>query len=462
MKGILKYIGLFLISLPLVMISCDSDDVPDTTANEVVLKGIKLLNAGVDGDVVVEGSIDENTKKVSFPRIDSLTNLSNLRFEAVLSENAKLETEVFDFSMEEGESELTKVMKVVNGPRFREYLLTVRLDVALFGAEFTEEDVKVYDHSGQSIKLTEFSGITGRQISMSSKNIFVADRNDPVLIDLEELRKGNVVRKKLDRTNATGWMLINGGAMVEGHIYTANMVSSLGGVGALKIYHWNEDAPNEAPTLVGNITMTLHKPMRYEGVLSLDLDVDGNGVMFVHTNSGAGEASTIRITVENFTTLSDPTYILFNTKDLSSWATINAISWAKDQYFYTGHQSDLRIVSSSGDISASVPASSLPQNDAAYAKGISFNGERYLAVISNGTGVLKIYDMSKGSSPSEALSRIDFTKNPLFTYSLGGAIPTDNQSISLDWYADGNEKLYIVAGAPGAGMVLIEFGKRTK
>lgn len=51
---------------------------------------------------------------------------------------------------------------------------------------------------------------------------------------------------------------------------------------------------------------------------------------------------------------------------------------------------------------------------------------------------------------------------PLFEYSLGGAIPTANASISTAWIADGDETLYLLAGGVQAGFAVFEIPKKVK
>ena len=57
--------------------SC-KDDFPDNVESDkiTVLKSIKIVNAGKSGNEIIEGVVNENTKTVSFPRIDPETDLS--------------------------------------------------------------------------------------------------------------------------------------------------------------------------------------------------------------------------------------------------------------------------------------------------------------------------------------------------------------------------------------------------
>ena len=93
-----------------------SDDFPENIASskETVLKSIKILNAGADGSTVIEGTVDEYTKTVSFPRIDPETDFSAIRFEAEVSQCGSLEKETYEVPCAAWESETQIVVKVVN------------------------------------------------------------------------------------------------------------------------------------------------------------------------------------------------------------------------------------------------------------------------------------------------------------------------------------------------------------
>src|SRR5690625_5655707 len=91
--NLLKYWIAFLPCLMLIFISCEKEfpknvDSPD----KAELKSIKLVNAGADGNTVLEGTIDEVRKTVSFPRLDTLTDFSNLIFERSEEHTSELQS----------------------------------------------------------------------------------------------------------------------------------------------------------------------------------------------------------------------------------------------------------------------------------------------------------------------------------------------------------------------------------
>ena len=86
-------LGLIVVALLCcyVFTACD-DDYPASTVDpyETELLAIKILNAGPDGNRVVEGTIDEENKMINFPRLEVESNFSALRVEATLSQGAHL------------------------------------------------------------------------------------------------------------------------------------------------------------------------------------------------------------------------------------------------------------------------------------------------------------------------------------------------------------------------------------
>ena len=87
-----------------LLASCE-DKLPESKVfpYETSLISIKIVNAGADGNTVVEGVVDEDNKQVTFPKLDKDSPLSALKVEATVSDGAELTETTYDFSMEEGE-----------------------------------------------------------------------------------------------------------------------------------------------------------------------------------------------------------------------------------------------------------------------------------------------------------------------------------------------------------------------
>ena len=110
MYKLIRNIGFAVVSLGLGMASCD-EDYPKSHIEpyDTELLSIKILNAGANGDKVVEGTIDEAKKTINFPRLDVETDFSALSIEAELSEGAALQSEVMDYSMDAETNEKTQI-----------------------------------------------------------------------------------------------------------------------------------------------------------------------------------------------------------------------------------------------------------------------------------------------------------------------------------------------------------------
>src|SRR5690606_26572884 len=97
-KMLKNSIGCMLLSLVgLTTITSCSEDFPSNVESDKFtdLKEIRIINAGPNGDQVLEGEINELTKTIRFPQLDTLSDLENVKFEAVLSDGATLEKDVF-------------------------------------------------------------------------------------------------------------------------------------------------------------------------------------------------------------------------------------------------------------------------------------------------------------------------------------------------------------------------------
>ena len=74
-----------------LLASCE-DKLPESKVfpYETSLISIKIVNAGADGNTVVEGVVDEDNKQVTFPKLDKDSPLSALKVEATVSDGAEL------------------------------------------------------------------------------------------------------------------------------------------------------------------------------------------------------------------------------------------------------------------------------------------------------------------------------------------------------------------------------------
>src|SRR5690606_32893313 len=178
-KYISKY-GLMSLALMLVFITSCTKEFPSNveSPDAVELMSIRIVNAGANGNDVVEGVIDENLKTISFPRLDTLTDFANLKFEAVMSPGAKLDQETYEFDFAEGESVKSQVIKVVNNKRFREYMVTLRLLTPVYGADFTKAEI--FDNTGNSLGnplYPTFVSLQTRGSGFDGEHVLIVTRN---------------------------------------------------------------------------------------------------------------------------------------------------------------------------------------------------------------------------------------------------------------------------------------------
>lgn len=454
----------------MVLFSC-SEDYPENivSPNKVVLKSIKIVNAGANGDVVIEGTVDENTKTVTFPRIDTATDFSAIKFEAEMSSGAKLDQEMYDLGLAEGDTKKTMVIKVLNGTRFREYLVTIRLLVPVYGADFSK--AQVYDNTnnelGNPIYPTFVSNLT-RGSGFDGENVLIIARAgwhtpNVHLLKYSDLKNNTIAPIPLNITGVTGGTyLVDCGAIINGHIYVASL--SGGQVSPLKIYHWTD--PGAAPDVIAdiNIASIPGAGSRHGDNLSVNIDENGNGYMYFGDNA---VTEILRLKVTNFTTISDPKVLPTQT-GVTAFMTYNQVGHT-DKYLLTGYEAPIMVVDNSGVVSYTLDANAVPIRGTD-ARVVYFNGERYLIMTTaarrgSDAVVLYVYDITKGDDIAEALDIFAASeKKPLYKYSLLG--PTNSApSTQTGWYvkkdAEGkDESLVLYAASNNAGFVLIEFPKK--
>lgn len=468
-----KY-GILIASLMIWFFVACSDDYPKNVESpyEVVLKSIKIVNAGPDGNMVVEGTVDEDKKTVTFPRIDPETDLSAIKFEVELSEGATLDKEYYEFPFAEGESEKTIVIKVVNGPRFREYFVTLRLRVPVYGADFTKPEIFDYTNNelGMPVYPT-FSSLSTRGSGFDGEHVLIVTRHDwgshllkvedvKNLVDFNESSK----RIALNLTGVAGGTFpVNCGAIINGHIYIANL--SVGKISPFRIYHWTD--PTLPPEMIADININNIEGagVRHGDNMSVNLDESGNGYMYFGDNAAT---TILRLKVTNFTTISDPK--VFPSKNgVTAHMSFNRVG-NTDDYIFTGYEAPIMVADENVNIKYELNPNAVPIRGSD-ARVISFNEERYLIMTTaarrgSDAVVFYVYDITKGDNTIDALKIFDeqADKSPVFQYSLLG--PTNSApSTQTGWHvikdADGNdESLVLYTASADAGFVLFEFPKK--
>ena len=463
MKNIIKKIGLFIIPLGLIVTACEKElSYPDTTADETVIYEIKIVNGGLNGTTTYVGTVDENKKEITFPDVPIGSDLSHVKFEAKLSDRAQLDSATYSFVIPAGATQYKRTIAVVNGLREREYFVTIRLDVPVWGADFTK--YTAYDFSGATKKMyPDLVAANTRAAHMDKDYVLIVSREGgtrPHLLRISDLKQGKTDNPiMLKTTNLSGGtFVVSGGRLSHGHVYICNMATPP--AGAVKIYYW--DTPTSEPQILYEFTnQATGISGRYGDYMSMNLDDKGNGYIFLGNNPSP--AAILRLKVTGFTTISEPFVIPMATFG-GLWQSWNQVDGSADEYVYTGHQGPIILTSSSGSILHTVPTSVIPVTGGSDAFIIKFNNERYLVVNEvPGTGTITVYDLTLGATTTEALEKFEAgNKAPLLRYSLGGAVAAGTAAGSIGWYADGTDKLYLFGAAPGAGFAVLEIPKKVK
>ncbi len=464
-------LGLMIVSC-VVSFSC-SKDLPgalNTQDKEVLLKGLKLINVGEHGDVVLEGVIDELKKQVIFPRIDEKTDFSNLKFEAITSDGASLEKDIYSVDLDEKDPKKSFLIRVLNNPRFRDYMVSLELKIPPIGADFI--DFQKFDYSlnpGSNGRYADFIGGNVRGSGFNGEYVLVVDRGNgvnPHLLKVSELKNNNINKIKLapppGETFIGGTFAVHSGQIVKEHIYVASLSGS--NVSPLKIYHWT-DPTKPADLILNTTTGTISgsASFRFGDNMSINLDNAGNGFAFFIDNGGV---QVLKYKVTNYVNFSDGMIFPTGLANVGSWGSYNQIGNSSD-YLFTGHQAPVRVMSGTGSLVYT--ASGFPER-LSDVRVFTFNKERYImgATAPRAAGenpVLNVYSINKGDDIVEALGYFaQGDKNPVFSYNLFGT-NNGNPATQAVWYIekDGNgqdKTLMLFAASVDAGFAFFEFGKK--
>ncbi|GAB3008380.1 hypothetical protein GCM10027051_05810 [Niabella terrae] len=466
--NILKSGLVFLAAMLLLLPACQKDYPGNVESSDlVVLESIKITNAGAGGNTVVEGTIDENKKTISFPRLDTLTDFGNLMFEAVMSNGAKLDQESYAISFDPGQSSKGMIIKVVNNQRFREYLATIRLNIPVFGADFTQPEIFDYTNNDLGSPVyPSFVSLQTRGSGFDGEHVLIVTRagDGSHLLKADDLRQNKIEPIPLNLTGVSGGTFpVNVGAQINGHSYIANL--SGGQVSPFRIYHWTD--PAAAPELIAdlNIATIPGAGNRHGDNMSLSLDENGNGYMYFGDNA---VTSILRLKVANFTTVTNPT-ILPSIAGATFVMSFNRVG-NTDDYLFTGYEAPIRVANESAGISYTLGSTTVPIRGSD-ARIVQFNGERYLIMTTAARSgsdavVLYIYDITKGSNTTEALKLFDeqSSHNAIFEYPLLGpanSAPSTQTGWAVTKDGEGqDERLTIYTASADAGFVLIDFPKK--
>lgn len=462
--------GLFMSLIGLVAFTSCSEDFPGNVESDKFtdLKAIRILNAGAAGNQVLEGDIDEKTKVIRFPKMDTLTNFSNIKFEAEASNGAFLEKTEFSIPYQSGDTKTDINLKIVNNPRFKEYKAEIRFKVPIYGADFSLPTY--YDYSANPMEnptYEAFSGSNTRGSGFDGKYVLIVNRGTYGihLLEVDKIKQKVLQRIPLNSTGIVGGTFTsNMGAQVKGHSYVANLSGSY--ASPLKIYHWDSNNPTKAPDLVANINVDLLSKtglgVRHGDNFSINLDDSGNGYAYFLSTDKA----IIRVKITNFKEASEIVTVS-TPASYEQWGHFNRVA-GTDSYILSGHSLRMSLVNSSATASYTPPVGTFPVGSSDF-RVINFNGERYLLSITvnrgapNGTAlILNVHNITRGANIEDALIAFSQTdKAPVFSHILVGTsidAPGSQTGFYVQKNAQGkDEKLLIYGAGNNAGFAIIEF-----
>lgn len=463
--------GSVLAFIALTGFSSCSDDFPVSVESDkfVELKSIRIVNAGAAGTEVLNGTIDESTKTINFPRLDTLTDFSSVRFEAETSEGAQLENDVVEIPFQTGDSQRDIILKVVNLPRFKEYKAVIRFDVPVYGADFSKETV--YDYSANPVgnpSYAAFAGQLTRGSGFDGKHVLVVSRGTSGihLLSVEDL-KNNVVQPIPLKTTAGGAPVIEGGtythnvgAQVNGRTYVANLATSQ--AQAVRLYYWA--SPTAEPEVIANIDASTiaGAGARHGDNFSIGLDENGNGYAFFFSLG----AEVLRLKIEDYKNVTETT--AFSPQlTYGQWSFYNRIG-SSENYLITSHERPISIGNLTGGVSYTMAAGSIPIHSGD-PRIIEFNGERYLLVVTVPRGgavavnaVMRVYNITRGANIVDAFTAFEQSdKAHVYEFMISGntnTAPGTQSGYHIVKDAQGkDEKLLLYGATTDAGFTIVEF-----
>lgn len=459
MKKYIYYLSFLIVPFILSLSGCSSSNDEVDSPYKTVIEQITIVNAGIDGNTKLEGIVDEVRKRITFPRLDPSWNLTALKFEIVASQGASLAKDTYNFEMKEGETEKTEVIKLVNETRYREYFVTIRLNVPVFGANF--ESAVIYDYTANTSNVyPHFSSSVTRSSDFSGQYALIISRLgglNPHLIALDEIKKGKIENILSLNTEGVsgGTFAISAGKVFDNKVYISNMAGN-----GLKVYYW--ETPSSSPKLIYNNSNLVPAGGRYGDSMAMTLDSEGNGFIFFENNV---TNKILKIQVENFVTTTDLGEI--SPKDSSGEAGKQFFSYTKvdgtPYYLYTGFEASLMLVDENGNLAAKVTSNSVPTR-VNEARIFTFNEKRYLLGVTasrygtDPSPTMLVYDITQGDNVVDALNYLESNNTPpLFEKSLMGS-PSSAPGANCNYSIIG-DKLYLYAAADNAGFMVVELDK---
>ncbi|HJD91711.1 DUF4623 domain-containing protein [Bacteroides coprosuis] len=456
MKKYIKHMGLIIAPLLFTIYSCSSsDNEMNTVKYKTVIEEISITNGGIDGNTEIKGKIDENKKTIAFPRLDPKTDLSAIKFKATLSSGALLDKETYNFTLKEGETEDTQVIKVLNDTRYREYFATIRIIAPVFGGDFNK--AKLFENcvSGKNV-YPHFSAGSTRGTDFNEKYALIVSRHggiNPHLLKTEDILANKLDNPIMLNTEGIsgGTFPISAGRVFQDKVYITNMAGNI-----IKVYYWS--TPQAKPEVIFEKDISeAGEGGRFGDSMDMYIDKDGNGYIFFENNASN---KIRRIKVSNFKNIGGIDIIY--PKGSSGEAGGQYFSFTKVEgtpyYIYTGFDAALMLVDEGGNLVTKVTAVSKRINQA---RVINFNQKRYLVGVTaarysaDSAQSVYVYDITNGETITDALELLNANEyKPVFEKAFGAdatTSPGTNCGAAVV-----NNKLCIFGAADAQGFILVE------
>lgn len=466
MKILYRLRFLLFLNMGILLFSCSDEDLPSSHESPygTKIESIEITNAGADGNKIVKGVIHYDKSEITFPILSQKTDFSNIHFNAVLSEGARLDKETYNFTMEDDNAEKSQIITVSNHTRSFEYRVTLVRNMPPKGADFSE--IKTYDFSTHTNNIyPSFTSGDTRGSASDGENILVIDRTkgkgNVQLLNVSELIKWEPGKsfspQVLDASNPPvdgGTLPYSTGAVVNGHVYLMNISSAGGG---LKLYYY-ETPTSEAQVILHDKTVCNG---RYADATTFNLDEKGNGTIFCFQNTaGTQNNLVIKINISNFTTVTSVSK--FTGRNSGAYGSYGKVD--KEQlYIYAGKDLNLAVADASGNILFE-DKTGVFMPDAMDPRVFYFNKARYLMYVTTGikdsANTIYIYDITTGDGIVDALNQFikQVNKSPAFSYKIGG-INSWNGNTNYKVYKDETGKdseLFIYGARTGGGFAFFK------
>ena len=452
----------------------------------VEVTGISELRETLKLEIALDESAPLPAWKLTYKVLPEIACNRTVRWVCDNPSVASVDEEGVVTALSEGTATIYVVTNEGNFPM--SCVVTVVREIPAPPSGFDPAGAKVYNFSRGSggtlfpeVFETLSSGGNARYASMDLQHVLITGRevlDAPFLLRLGDLKVNYIDPIRLSQTgNAFGGYDRSSGQLVHGHVYINNMTLGHNSTHALRFFHHDKTKPNDPPEIIGlfgtyaaatdgRTPLPPTAIARVGDKVSYNIDENGNGYIFAPGNA---VDETLRITVSNFTELTDPTILSLTAAGL--FPTIYQVEGAQDEYMFTGNTAPVKLIKSDGTLIYQM--TTFANQDGCAARVINFNGARYLLTMnkasSRGTGdnlvlgvkEIAVYDITKGETTKEALEMFDNAsaeaKAPVFTFSLDS--PATDGAVDMHYVKDGDEKLYIVGSGQYAGFAIVEFPK---